>query len=590
MQWSSTVQTWETTVRHGVLVPNNFYGFAPQLIGERVELEVAWPPKGKAVRCVHSLCLSLILPLGCSGKANPSDRVDEALDRETPEVVLPSPTLRRLTRPQYDNAIHALLGEGLLLPASLEPDETTDGLRAIGASLTTISPRGVEQYEDAAFELVEQALADEELRANLVGCEPSSVDDPLCAEEVLSDFGLLAWRRPLSDEELTALVDIAGEAGTVLDDFYQGLAYGLAGILQSPNFLFRVELGEDDPETGERRFSGYEMASRLSFLLWNTIPDRALLNAAEIGALTDDEGLAAQVERMMADPHFEDGVRALFTDMWTLHELEDLTKDPTIFTHMSPEVGSSATEETLLGVIDNVVESDGDFRELFTTRKTFLDRKMASIYNVRAPVREGFAEAVLEVSEGRRGFLGQASFLALQSHPVNTSATLRGQFVREVLLCQYIPPPPSDVDTSIPEASATAVTLRERVAVHLEDEYCATCHKITDPIGLGFEQFDGLGHYRTLEGGAKIDPSGDLDGKRFKDAWELTDAIAHHEELAGCLARTALAYGSGHSVTDGEEDAVDYLRDGFTYMGHSTQFLLADMIMSPAFRLAGEME
>ena len=132
------------------------------LVCERAELEVAWHPEGKALRCVHSLCLSLILPLGCSGKTNPSDGGAGALERETPEVVLPSPTLRRLTRPQYDNAILALLGEGLLLPASLEPDETTDGLRAIGASLTTISPRGVEQYEDAAFELVEQALADEE--------------------------------------------------------------------------------------------------------------------------------------------------------------------------------------------------------------------------------------------------------------------------------------------------------------------------------------------------------------------------------------------------------------------------------------------
>ena len=276
--------------------------------------------------------------------------------------------------------------------------------------------------------------------------------------------------------------------------------------------------------------------------------------------------------------------------MLNLHDLDDLTKDPTIFTHMSPEVGSSAREETLLGLLDNVLTEDGDYRDVFTTTKTFLDRKMASIYSVRAPAREGFAPTVLDDAGGRRGLLGQTSFLALNSHPVSTSATLRGQFVREVLLCQYIPPPPSDVDTSIPEPSATARTLRERVAVHLEDAFCASCHQLTDPIGLGLEQFDGLGHFRVREEGAEIDPSGELDGESFSDAWELSDRIANHPALTGCFTRTFMAYASGHSVTDGEEEAVDYLNEGFQYMDHSVQFLIRDLVMSSAFRLAGEIE
>ena len=270
--------------------------------------------------------------------------------------------------------------------------------------------------------------------------------------------------------------------------------------------------------------------------------------------------------------------------------LDDLTKDPTVFTHMSPEVGPSAREETLLGILDNVLVNDGDYREVFTTTKTFLDRKMASIYSVRAPAREGFAPTTLDASGGRRGLLGQVSFLAMQSHPVSTSATLRGQYVREVMLCQYIPPPPSDVDTSIPEPSATARTLRERVAVHLEDAFCASCHQITDPIGLGFEQFDGLGHFRTREEGAEIDPSGELDGKAFADAWELTDRIANHPALTKCLTRTFMAAASGHSITEGEEEALDYLNEGFEFMDHSVQFLIRDLIMSPAFRQAGEIE
>jgi hypothetical protein len=533
----------------------------------------------------------LLICTGCADeKTSAASGAAAELDRSDPMVELPSPTLRRLTRAQYHNSVTALLGEGLVLPSHLEPDETTDGLLAIGAALTTISPRGVEQYETAAFSLAGQALENESLRDLLVPCEPSGPVDDVCAEEVFSSFGERAWRRPLSDDETTVLVDISAEAAAVLDDFYGGLSYGLAAVLQSPNFLFRAELGEPDPDTDGQRFTNHEMASRLSYFLWNTTPDAELLAAASAEELTDDAGLEVQVERMMLDPRFEDGIREFFSDMLSLHELNDLTKDPTIFTHMSPEVGPSAREETLLGVIDNVITNDADYREIFTTTKTFLDRKMASIYSVRAPVREGFAPTTLEDEEGRRGLLGQVSFLAMQSHPVNTSATLRGQYVREVLLCQYIPPPPSDVDTSIPEPSATAKTLRERVAVHLEDDFCAGCHQITDPIGLGFEQFDGLGHFRTLEEGAEIDPSGELDGKAFSDAWELSARISEHPALAGCLARTVMASASGHSVTDGEEEAVDYLSEGFQFMDHSVQFLVRDLVMSSAFRMAGDIE
>lgn len=525
--------------------------------------------------------------LGCGETDKDSAASAVTLDRTEPEVSLPEPTLRRLTRVQYDNAITALLGGGLVLPSSLEPDQVTDGLQAIGSSLTTISPRGVELYEDAAFDLVQQALANVENRAALVPCDE---DAEGCRDSVIADFATRAWRRPLEDDEMATLVDIADQAQDVLGSFDAGLNYALATVLQSPHFLFRVELGEPDPDGDGRRFTNHEMASRMSFLLWNTIPDDELMRAADAGELTQDDTLREQLDRMIENPRFEDGVRAFFTDMWTLYQLDDMTKDPTVFTHMSPEVGASAREETLLGVVENVVYEDGDYRDLFMTTRTFLDRKLASIYNVRAPAREGFAEAFLDEDGHRRGVLGQVSFLALQSHAVNSSATLRGKFVREVLLCQYIPPPPSDVDTSIPEASADAVTLRERVAVHLEDDFCASCHQLVDPIGLGLEQFDGLGHYRTKESGGVIDPSGNLDGVAFSDAWGLAGAVAEHDRLPYCLTQTAMAYASGHSITDGEKDSVAYLDAGFRHHNHSVSFLMADIVMSAAFRQAGEIQ
>ena len=542
------------------------------------------------VRCLHILVALSALACGPNEGVATAVEEDSVLEREEPVVTLPEPTMRRLTQAQYQNAIRALLGEDLVLPTSLEPDEVADGLLAIGAALTTISPRGVEQYETAAYSLATQAMENEAVRDELVPCDADEVGEDACAETVLATFGSRAWRRPLSQDELDVLVDLSGEASAVLDGFDAGLVYGLAAILQSPNFLFRVELGEPDPDSGERRFTGYEMASKLSFFLWNTIPDEALMVSAELGELTEDEGLLAQVDRMMADPRFEAGLREFFADMLSLHQLDGLNKDPTVFTHMSPEVGPSAREETLLGVLDNVWVNDGDYRDIFTTTTTFLDRKLASIYSVRAPAREGFAPTTLSDEGGRRGLLGQVSFLAMNSHPVSTSATLRGQFVREVLLCQYIPPPPSDVDTSIPEPSASARTLRERVAVHLEDQFCAGCHRLTDPIGLGFEQFDGLGHFRTREEGAVIDPSGELDESPFTDAWGLSDRIANHPALTSCFTRTLMAYGSGHSVTDGEEEALAYLNEGFQFMDHSVQFLIRDLVMSPAFRMAGDVQ
>ncbi len=531
--------------------------------------------------------LILNLLLGCGGETDPK-KAESGLKRPLPPLSLPSPALRRLNRAQYDSAITSLLGEGLILPSKLEPDVSADGLQAIGAALTTISPRGVEQYEDAAFDLVNQAL--NENRSELIDCEPERSVDEACASASLSAFAARAWRRPVTDDERSNLVAISTQAATVLDDFDAGLGYGFAAILQSPHFLFRVELGEDGTDGGVRHFTNHEMASRLSFLLWNTIPDRALLAAADAGDLTTDTGLKAQSDRMMDDPRFEHGVRAFFSDMWMLYALDDLTKDPTLFTHMSPTVGASAREETLLGVVQNVVHDDGDYREIFTTTRTFLDRKLASIYAVRAPSREGFAETMLSPDGGRRGFLGQVSFLALQSHAVSSSATLRGKFVREVVLCDYIPPPPAGLNTAIPEVDADAVTLRERVAVHLEDEYCASCHLQMDPIGLGFEQFDGLGHFRRLDHGAEIDPSGELDGEGFNDAWGLSAHVAAHPDLSPCLTQTLVAYASGHSVTRGEDAMVEYLTTGFEYMDHSTRFLFSDLVMSPAFRLAGALE
>jgi hypothetical protein len=502
---------------------------------------------------------------------------------------MPEPVLRRLTATQYTNSVIDLFSDELLLPTRLEPDIAQDGLLSIGAGEASISPLGVEQYEDAAFLLIEQAMEPGGLRDALIPCAPSGTSDDACARQSLEPFARRAWRRPLTTAELDGLVDIAGIAGDTLVDFYDGYEMALAAVLQNPAFIYRIELGEPDPnKAGSFRYTDHEMASRLSYFLWNTTPDLALMDAAAAGELTDPAMLVTHVDRMLDDPRARDGFGNFVEELLSLAELEALNKDPEVFPAMRSEIGPSAREETLRTVEALVFDRDDDFRTWVTTRETFVDPNLAMIYAVPAPQPEGFGAITLPSDGARRGLLGQVSVLAGYSHPTSTSATLRGLFVREVLLCSDIPPPPADVDTSIPESSPDAPTRRERVEAHLTDPFCATCHEAMDLIGLGLENFDGLGLYREYENGALIDASGDIDGEPFTDAWGLGQVLADDPQFAACMSDMIYAYGAAHRPTPGEVDLSLWLHGRFGEEGYSMQSLLHQVATSTAFRTAGE--
>ncbi len=500
-----------------------------------------------------------------------------------PDYSAPAPVLRRLTYSQYVHSIDDLFGTGLVLPDELEPDTRAAGLYAVGASLTSISALGVDRYESVAYTIAEQVLTDPTRRAAIVGCVPVSPADADCAREVLNALGERVWRRPLSDGELDVLVSVTTTAGMTLGDFDLGLSYGLAALLQSPYFLFRVELGEVDP-AGGHRYSGWEMASRLSYFLWDGPPDDALLLAAESGALLTDAGLEAEVDRMLQDERTRRGLRAFFGDMLHLDELDALTKDPSLFVNMSSELGPAAREQTLQDLDAIVLEDDVDFRTFLTSTDTHIDRTLAALYDVPAPVREGFGLTTLPISGGRRGFLGQASFLALQAHATSTSVTLRGLYLREVLLCQELPSPPAGLNTSIPEANAERPTMRDRVAQHLEDPSCAGCHQLMDPIGLGFEHFDGVGRWRDTENGHPIDPAGSFDGDEFVDAWGLGQVVADHGSFAPCVSDTLLRSALGRTLADEELELAEWHADGLHQEGYRLRWLFRDIVMGPAFR------
>jgi len=519
------------------------------------------------------VCLAVALAASAcdEGETEPSGPATEALPAEPSAPEAPA-RLRRLTTSQYEASVRAVLGDDLAMPSTLEPDGEALGFASAAAAIDAVSGLGVERYEDAAYFLADQRVSDPAALEAWLPCAPASTAEVDCAADALAEIGQRAWRRPLTDEELDALTDLWVAVATD-SDLETGWRYALAAVLQSPNFLYRVEIGEDGWLTP------HEWATRVSFLLWAEPPDDELLAAASAGDLDSAEGRREAVDRLLADERLGQGIRAFVTEWFHLSDLDVLDKDPLIFPHAHPELGPSAREETLQ-LASWLGTSDHDWRELLTSSVTFVDPRLAALYEVPAPTLDGFGR--VELGPERRGVLGHASVLAVHSHSTRTSATGRGLFVRTALLCQGVPEPPADVDTSLPEPDTTSPTLRDRLTTHLEDPACSACHLLTDPVGLGLEQFDAVGRFRTTEKGATIDPSGELDGTGFDDAVGLGEAIADHPGLPPCWAEQWWVYGA--ASTPPSYDLTNWLADTFVATDHRLSELLRAMATSDAFR------
>lgn len=526
---------------------------------------------------VHSAVLALTGLMACDQVDTPTP--DEVRDPASVEVAPGPPVMRRLSNVQYTRAVQGLFGDDVFVPSGIEPEIRVDGLRAVGNAVTAISPRGIERYQDAAYDIAAQALEDGR-RERWLPCDPATAG---CVRDTLEQLGLRAWRRPVSETELDALEGLFTEASTQLGNPIEALEYPLAALLQSPDFLMRAEVGEAD-DAGGTRLTAWELATRLSFLLWDAPPDEALLAAAEDGSILTADGLDAQAQRLLADPRARQGLRAFITDWLHLDELDGMEKDAGVYVQFNDQLGPSAREETLRVAERLVFDDDTDLRELFTTRKTFVDRTLAALYDIKAPEREGFGEVELPPSGDRRGFFGQAAFLALQSHFNSTSPTLRGKFVREAILCQAVPNPPAGVNTAIPEPTEEAATLRDRVQLHMEVDSCRSCHQLFDPMGLALENYDGVGARRERDNGAEIDASGSLDDKTVDGLSELAQAIFEHPRLPECNLMQLTRFALGRRADDGETELQEVLTEVYAARGHRLQPLLLDLVQSPMFR------
>ena len=498
--------------------------------------------------------------------------------------------MRRLTATQYQATIADVLGPDLTVAGRIEPDNRRSGLLAVGASFVSVTGAGFEQYDAIARNLAEQALAADQ-RDALMPCSPaaSTQPDDACAEAFIRAVGGRLLRRPLTETEIAARVAVAGSAAAALGDFHQGLEAALTSLLLSPEFLFRLETAEPDPSEPRReRLTSAALASRLSYFLWNSTPDDALLDAAARDELIDDAGLAAHVDRLLASPRVEEAVRAFFSDLYGFDEIEDglVRKDPTLFPAFSQALIDDAREQTLRVIIEHLLADDGDYRDLFTTRRSFMTRTLGLVYQVpvRSPV--GWEPHLFPPAGARAGLLTHVSLLALRSHPGRSSPTLRGKFVREVLLCTDVPPPPGDIDFSefAEEGGENRRTARERLTVHVAEEVCAGCHALMDPIGLGLEQLDGIGAQRDSENGAAIDASGELNGVPFDDAVGLGEALSRDPGLGPCFVESLYKYAVGRDVVDDERDWLNAEQARLERDGYRMRELLRLIALSEAFR------
>jgi hypothetical protein len=494
---------------------------------------------------------------------------------------------QRLSAAQYRQMVSDIFAPDIKLGGRFEPGMRKNGLLAVGASAVAMSPSGFEQYDNMARTVAGQVV-DAKHRDALVPCKPADAkkSDQACATQTLTKYARLLFRRPATDKEIAGPVAVAGQAADAKGDFYTGLSYGLAELLDSPSFIFRKDVAETDPsDKAKLRLTGYSKASRLSFFLWNAGPDEELLRAAQAGELDSKSGLDKQVDRMLTSPRLENGVRAFFIDFLDFDQFDSLAKDAAIYPVFGEKVAHDAQEQTLRTAVDLLVTRKGDYRDLFTTRKTFLTRNLGVVYKVAVTSDKDWEAYEFAADDPHAGILTQLSFTELHAHPGRSSSTLRGKAVREILLCQVVPSPPANVNFTVVQDTNNPnfKTARDRLTAHRTEATCAGCHKIMDPIGLGLENFDGAGQFRAAENGAPIDPSGEIDGVKFTDAASLGQAIHDNPSATACLANSLYRYAASRDFDPSEREWQTWLGKKFADDGYRLPDLMKTIATSDAF-------
>ena len=457
------------------------------------------------------------------------------------EAVGPAP-LRRLTREQYQNSVEDLLGVGGDYGQRLAVDERA-GAFATNLS-TSVDRSSLESYIDAA----EAVAADADLRA-LDDCDLLTETASDCAVRFIRTYGRLLYRRPLDLQEENRLFGLYSDFGA--DDYLDGLAVALIGMLASPSFLYHDDYTvAGEPSAAMQPLGPYAVAERLAFFLWNSAPDDTLLTAAAEGRLADAAGVREQAERMLGDERARRTVASFHRAWLQLDRLQGATRDATIYPTFAPALVDAMIAETEAFATAVILEGDGSLETLLTASWSIVPEALREHYGLPAAAPTD-APVELEPTQ-RAGIFTHASFLTAQSHHQTSSLTRRGTVIREEVFCQDLPEPPDGVDLTIPEPAPGATT-RQRFEEHRANEACATCHERIDPIGFALESFDAIGRWRDLDQGLPVDTRGDLFGtdvdREIDGPIEMANALAESLEVRRCMARQWFRYALGRRET-----------------------------------------
>jgi hypothetical protein len=491
--------------------------------------------------------------------------------------------LHRLNSNEYNATVADVLGTKLQPASTAWRGGEIGGFDNIAAVLD-VDEAQVQRYFDTAGLIADDVFASPTLKAKIVTC---ATTDATCVQGIIGATGKRLFRRPLATEEITTFNKVYTAARGLGETHEGSIKQVLRALLTSPDFVYRVEIDPTPTSTAAHPLTAYELASRLSYFLWSSAPDDAMLTAAGDGTLLKDDTIRATIDRMLADPVKSQRFVENFSGQWLgARKLPAHAVDAPTFPDWSSPLAASLTQEMYLYFAE-FVRNDRPWTEFMKADLNFVDANSAKLYGVTAGAGPAGSPAKMTIAtDQRKGFAGLGGFLALSSMPKRTSPTQRGRWMLANLLCQEPPPPPDGV---VPDLAVGGLDPTKNVRVALEEHRkvmtCAVCHSAFDPFGMALEKFDGIGKYRTTyNDGTAIDDSAVLKGKTFAGIDGMADIVTTDPRFQTCVAKELMIYGLGRLATPNDQPFLDAINTQWTSGALTLRRLIQSVVLQDSFR------